>query len=135
MDFGPLDLLPDSKQRLAVLDRLSVFYVYLGNLATRFSLNLVHQLHRFDDAHDGFRFHATTDAHESLSRRRGSAIEGSDYGRIDDEEIMIFRRRGSSLRAGMLCAPMRDALLRSGTCWRRVSSRRMGRARVGGCTF
>src|SRR5207247_11199971 len=42
----------DQEQRLAVLDRVSVLDEDLHDPTARFRLDLVHQLHRFDDAED-----------------------------------------------------------------------------------
>src|SRR4051812_23477688 len=56
-DFGlwtwNLGLLLYPEERLAVFDRLAVLYVNLYHLASGFRLNLVHQLHGFDDADGG----------------------------------------------------------------------------------
>src|SRR5262245_63043581 len=42
----------DGEQALAVLHRLSVVHVDLHNLSVNVRVDLVHQLHRFDDAED-----------------------------------------------------------------------------------
>src|SRR2546423_7302222 len=59
----------DSKKRLTVFNGLSVLDVNLHHLAGRLGLNLVHQLHRLDDADDAGWFDVTADAHEAVRRR------------------------------------------------------------------
>ena len=44
-----------SKHGLAILDRLAVFDIDLHDLAAYFGLDLIHQLHRFDNADDRVR--------------------------------------------------------------------------------
>src|SRR6266446_3152188 len=68
LDFGLL-LSPDSEKGLAVLDRLGVFDVNLDDFARGLCLNLVHQLHGFDNAHHGSWFNLTTDADKAVGRR------------------------------------------------------------------
>src|SRR5882672_5984463 len=47
----------DSKQCLPVLDRLAVAHQLAGHHAGDFRLDLVHELHRFDDAEHRARLH------------------------------------------------------------------------------
>src|SRR2546421_9995799 len=71
-------LLLDSEKRLAIFDGLAVLDIDLDDFAGGFSLNLIHQLHRFDDADDRVRFDVTTDAHKAVSSRRRGPIKRSD---------------------------------------------------------
>ncbi len=59
----------DSKKRLPVLDGLTVLDINLDNFTGGFRLNLVHQLHRFDNTDDGFRLDLAADAHEAFCCR------------------------------------------------------------------
>ena len=63
LDFG-VGLFFNSKQWLAVLDWLTILNVYLCHLASSFSLDFIHQLHRFDDAHYRVRFNRTANFNE-----------------------------------------------------------------------
>ena len=54
LDFGRLLL--NAEQRLAILNRLSILDVNLGDLAACLGLNFIHQLHRLDDADNRIRF-------------------------------------------------------------------------------
>ena len=52
---APVLCLFDAKKNLPELDRLSVFRTYLRNDAGDLGLDLIHHLHRFNDANDRFR--------------------------------------------------------------------------------
>src|SRR5438552_1330864 len=54
----------DAKQSLPVLDRLAVGDELARDHAGYFSLNLVHELHRFDDAEHRARLHGLADPDE-----------------------------------------------------------------------
>src|ERR1043166_7405641 len=59
----------DSKEGLPVLDGLAILDVDLDNFASRFGLNLVHQLHGFNDADDGRRFDLAANPHKAVRGR------------------------------------------------------------------
>src|SRR6266404_2332283 len=82
LDFGAWTsglLSPDSEKRLAVLHRLPVFDVNLDHFAGGFRLNLIHQLHGFDNTYHRVVFDLTADPHEALRSRRWRPVEGPDY--------------------------------------------------------
>src|SRR5262245_34435083 len=56
----------DQKERLAVLDSLTVLDEDLGHSPGRLDLDFVHELHRLDDADDLSFFHEITFAHVRL---------------------------------------------------------------------
>src|SRR5437899_9865137 len=84
-------LLLDSEEGLSVLDGLAVLDVNLDDFARSFGLNLVHQLHRFDNANDRVGLDFAADAHKTFGCRRGRAKEGADDGRGNNVQILIFR--------------------------------------------
>src|SRR5215468_3931113 len=91
-----LDL--DSEQWLAVFDRLAVFDEGLGDGSAGVGRNLVHQLHRLDDAERLSGLDRVAEFNEGFSRRRRGAIESADDRRGDDVQF-LFRRNGG--RSGM----------------------------------
>src|SRR5262245_9337247 len=78
------------EEPLAVVDGLAVFHVDLDDLAVAFGVDLVHQLHRFDDAEHL----PLLDDLPDLSERFGSglrlAIERPDDGRLHDGEVDVL---------------------------------------------
>src|SRR5678815_311413 len=70
----------DAKERLAELHRLAVLHQDLGDLPRLVRLDLVHQLHRLDDAEDLALLHhrAHLDEGRLVGRRR--PVEGADEG-------------------------------------------------------
>src|SRR5258707_12741926 len=78
----PLGL--DSEKGLSVLDRLAVLDVNLDHFARGLGLNLVHQLHCFDNANDRGGLDFAADTHKAFGRGRGRAIEGADDGRSNN---------------------------------------------------
>ena len=62
-------LAPDREQPLAVLHRLAVLDVDLHDLAVVLGVDLVHQLHRFDDAEHLALLHGVADFDERRGRR------------------------------------------------------------------
>src|SRR5215475_9445721 len=66
---------PNREQPLAVLDRLSVLDVDLHDLAFVLGVDLVHQLHRFDDAEDLTLFYRRSDLEERRRAGLGRSIE------------------------------------------------------------
>src|ERR671932_2337658 len=87
-------LLPDSEQRLTELDGLSVLDVDLFYRAARLGENLVHQLHRLDDADDRLRRDVAADLDERLGFGRRRAVERADDGRREREQLRSFSRAG-----------------------------------------
>src|SRR5579863_2054580 len=69
---------------LAVLDVLAVPHQDLFHLAVRFGLDLVHQLHRLDDADHLPLAHGLAELDEGGGLGRGRAVEGTDEGRADE---------------------------------------------------
>ena len=57
------------------------------NLASHVRFNLVHQLHRLDDAEHLPFFHDRADVDEGGNFGRGGAIEGADERRVDREAV------------------------------------------------
>src|SRR6476619_6603158 len=72
---------PDGEERLAELDRLGVLGKNLDDHPVDVGLDLVHQLHRLDDADDLPLLDARADVDERSGVGRGRAIEGADEGR------------------------------------------------------
>ena len=102
LELGLPELLSlDSEKRLAVLHRLPVFHVNLDHFAGGFRLNLVHQLHSFDNAHHRVVFDFTANPDKAFRRRRWRPVEGPDYGRGDDVQILINRSGSTPLFAAM----------------------------------
>src|SRR5882762_1836544 len=54
----------DAKQSLPVLDRLAVGDQFARHHPSYFRLDLIHKLHRLDDAQDRSRLHGLADPHE-----------------------------------------------------------------------
>src|SRR5574338_787793 len=73
----------DDEQRLAVFDRLAVLDHDGLDHAADVGLDLVHQLHRFDDAQALARGDALTELDEGLGARRRGAVEGANHRRLD----------------------------------------------------
>src|SRR6187200_2362427 len=65
----------DCEEPLAVLDRLAVLDVGADDFAVVLRRDLVHQLHRFDDAEHLILLHPLTDLDERRGARLGRAIE------------------------------------------------------------
>src|ERR1051326_6469574 len=81
----------NSKKRLAVLYRLAILDINLYYFTTRLGLNLVHELHGLDDAHDRLRFDVTADLHERIRRGRWRTIKRADDWRRNHVQILILR--------------------------------------------
>src|SRR4051794_36577572 len=76
--FEPMSGLLDAEQLLTELDALSVLRVDLDDGAADLGLDLVHQLHRFDDAERLPGADDGADVDEGRRVRRGRAIERAD---------------------------------------------------------
>src|SRR5205823_4403302 len=83
----------DPEKRLSELDRLGVLHTYLPDEPRDFGLDLVHDLHRFDDAHDLPRGDAAPGLHVRLRARLGSGVKRPHHGRLDLDQLHL-RRRG-----------------------------------------
>src|SRR5687768_10224589 len=76
----------DGEQPFAVLNRLAVLHVRADDLAVVLRSNLVHQLHRFDDAEHLVLLHPLPDFHEGGGARFRGPVERSDDRRLHDRE-------------------------------------------------
>src|SRR5581483_6411893 len=74
----------DHEERLAELDRVAVAGHDGGDLAGLVSLDLVHHLHRLDDAQDLADLDLIPDLDERFRAGGGGSIEGAHHGRGDD---------------------------------------------------
>src|SRR5574338_945776 len=68
----------DAEERLAELHRGRVLHVDLGHGAVHLGLDLVHELHRLDDAERLALLHLLADLHERGRVGRGGPVEGAD---------------------------------------------------------
>src|SRR5262249_13068269 len=73
----------DQEEGLAELDGVRVLHEDLDDPAGHLGLNLVHELHRFDDAEDLSFLHEIAFADVRIRRRRGGPIEGAHHRRLD----------------------------------------------------
>src|ERR1700680_4283119 len=78
---------PDGEEPLPVLYGLPAFDVDIDDLAVVLRVDLVHQLHRLDDAEHLPLRHRRPDLDEGRRTRLRRAIEGTDDRRIDDGEL------------------------------------------------
>ena len=83
-------LTSNSKKRLAVFYRLAILNINLDYFTARLGLNLVHEFHGFDYAHNRFGLNVTADLHKRIRRRRRRTIERADDWRRNDVEILIL---------------------------------------------
>src|SRR5689334_13824139 len=74
---------PDGKQCLPILDRLAVADQLAFDDAGQFGFDLVHELHRFDDAEHMAGLYALPDFDEGRGIRRGTFVKRADDGRLD----------------------------------------------------
>src|SRR5215475_14181208 len=79
----------DAEQRLPELHRLPVLDQDLGDLPRLVGLDLVHQLHRLNDAEDLALLHHRAHLDEGRLIRRGRAVEGADEGRVDQVALLV----------------------------------------------
>src|SRR6266853_516263 len=101
---SPMRIHPEKD--LAELHRLRVLRRDLPHHARHFGLDLVHDLHRFDDADDLPHIHPGADLHVWLGRGFRRLVEGPHHRRLDLEELGA---RGWGLGAG--------GRHRRGGCW------------------
>src|SRR3954471_14824392 len=84
----------EAEQRFSVLDRAPVLDEDLYEASRFLRLDLVHQLHRLDDAEDLPLLHQRAHLHERRVVGRGGSIERADERRIDREGVIDRRRSG-----------------------------------------
>ena len=101
----------DHEQRLAELDGLAVLDEDRLDRAGGVGLDLVHQLHRLDDAQRVALLDRVADLDERLGAGRRRAIERADHRALDD---VAFRRRR---RGGLRRRDRRDRRGRHGIGW------------------
>src|SRR3954470_3726561 len=89
----------ETEERLAVLDRAAVLDERLDQAARALGLDLVHQLHRLDDAEHLALLHHCADLDERRVVGRSGPVEGPDEGRVHGEGVV--GRRGSGLGSGL----------------------------------
>src|SRR3954468_968190 len=88
----------DDEERLAELDRLAVLAQDLPDRAGCVRLDLVHDLHRLDDADRLADPDGAADLDEGVGARAGRAVERADHRRLDDLAGDL-RRSGLGTRA------------------------------------
>ena len=91
--YGMPEPADETHERLAELDRLPVLHQDLLHDAGLVRLDLVHELHRFDDAERVPRLHGVADLDERFGARRRSPIERADHRRLDRDETARVPRR------------------------------------------
>src|SRR5512145_2611745 len=77
----------DGEQPFAILDRLAVLDVRTHDLALVFRGDLVHQLHRFDDAEYLVFLDVLANLHERGRTRLGRTIERADDRGLHDRQL------------------------------------------------
>src|SRR5215216_6103177 len=87
----------DPEENLPELHRLAVFHQDLANRAGDFRLDLVHDLHRFNDAHGLSWSYPVAHLDVGLGARLGGLVERAHHGRADLLELR--RRAGRALRS------------------------------------
>src|SRR5690625_2077295 len=82
----------DPEQGLTVLHRILVRYQDLSDDSVGFGLDLVHKLHRLDDAQYGAAGDPVTDLDVIISVRSGSGVEGADNRRTHVDQLRVEGR-------------------------------------------
>src|SRR5437867_2833241 len=77
----------DGKESLTVLDRLSVFHVAFHDFAVTLGVDLVHQLHRLDDAKHLPFANGVSHFGKRLGARVRRSIKRADDRRLHDGEV------------------------------------------------
>src|SRR5262245_26926823 len=88
------------EQPLAVLHGVAVLHVDLDDLAVALRLDLVHQLHRFDDAEDLTLTYRLSCFDEGLRTWLRRSVDRADEGRLDDGEVDVLLGRRQPWRRG-----------------------------------
>src|SRR5690625_752021 len=97
----------DPEQGLTVLDRILVLHQDLGDHSVGFGLDLVHQLHRLDDAQYGAAGDPVTDLDVIISVRSGSGVEGTDDRSAHVDQLRIESRGDPALSGRGRAAALR----------------------------
>src|SRR5580704_8317239 len=92
----------DAEQRLTELDRIAVLNKNFDDCSADFGRNLVEDLHRLDNADDGFGRDPGADRHKRGIVRCWGAIKGSHRGTVDCDRAVGRRRSGWRGRGGSL---------------------------------
>src|SRR3989442_3643779 len=90
------NMLAENEQRLPVLHRLAVFHEHRLHHAGGVGLDLIHQLHRLDDANRLAFLDGLADLDEGLGVGRRRAVKGTDHGGLHD--MAFLARLGFSYR-------------------------------------
>src|SRR5690348_9056912 len=96
---------PESEELLSVFDRLAILHEALHDLAGTVALDLVHQLHGFDDTEHLSCLDVVADFDEGGRTRRWRFIECTNDWRLHDVQRFLFRlsRWCCCLRSPWLC--------------------------------
>src|SRR6202043_3503515 len=94
----------DDHQRLAILDRLTVFDQNLQHLPRARRWDLIHRLHRFDDEQRFAGLHLAADLDQGPCARGRAEIGGADHRRVDGAGML---RRVDHCRGWRHCHPGR----------------------------
>src|SRR6516225_5295665 len=86
---------PNRKQRLPILHWLPAGSNALDDLTSNIRLDLVHQLHRFNDAQNLSYFHLVAHLHKGRRARRRRLVEGPHDRRLHLMQLLVGRGRGS----------------------------------------
>src|SRR6266481_318039 len=102
------NMLAENEQRLPVLHRLAVFHEHRLHHAGGVGLDLIHQLHRLDDANRLAFLDGLADLDKGLGVGRRRAVKGTDHGGLHDMAFLArlgfsYRRRcrGGGCRANL----------------------------------
>src|SRR5581483_1372723 len=82
----------DEEERLAVLHRLTVFHEDRFHDAAGVGFDLIHELHRLDDADRLALLDRLANLDEGLGIGRGRPVEGADHGRLHHMSFSRGRR-------------------------------------------
>src|SRR2546428_4279319 len=85
------------EEGLSELDRLGVLHTHFPDQPGDFGLDLVHDLHRFDNAHHLPHGDAAPDLHVGRRARLGRRVKRADHGRLDLDQLSLG---GSGGRGG-----------------------------------
>src|SRR5256714_1027580 len=82
------------EEELSEFDGLGVLHEHLPHHARHFGLDFVHDLHRFDDAHDLARRHPAPGLHVGLGTGLRGRVVCPDHGRLDLDQMGRGRSGG-----------------------------------------
>src|SRR5436853_5217293 len=102
------NMLAEDEERLPVLHRLAVFHQHRLHHAGGVGLDLIHELHRLDDADRLAFLDALAHLDKGLGVGRGRTVKGADHGGFHDVASLARlgfgcrrRRRGGGRRASL----------------------------------